>query len=156
MLVARHGFQSSTTWQNGILRNNLFLGTRGCAVYTGSAHPRTSLDYNGYHKTDSECLIRWDDGTGFQTYPTLEDFYEGTGFEKHGILVDISIFEKAGPPEQGKTYEQGSMDLSLKDGSAPVDAGMLLHNINDDHTGKAADLGCYERGKPKPHYGPRE
>jgi hypothetical protein len=155
MMVARHGFQSSSTWQNGILRNNLFLGFSGCAVQTGSAHTNTSLDYNGYHKTDKECLIRWNDGTEIKTYPTLDDFREGTGFERHGMLVDISIFEQAEPPLEGNTYNWGTVNLSLKEGSPPVDAGMILPNINDAYSGNAPDLGCYETGRPKPHYGPR-
>jgi hypothetical protein len=156
IVAPRHAFQSSTTWQNGILRNNLFLGFRGSAVHTGSAHPKTSLDYNGYRKAGSGGLIRWDDGTGFRTYATLNAFHEGTGFEEHGIMVDISIFEKAAPPVEGTTYEQGSMDLSLKAGSPAVDTGVVLTNVNDGYTGNAPDLGCFERGKPKPHYGPRE
>jgi len=31
----------------------------------------------------------------------------------------------------------------------------LRPNINDGFTGKAPDIGAYEIGKPKPHYGPR-
>ena len=37
----------------------------------------------------------------------------------------------------------------------PIDAGIVLPNINDEFTGRAPDLGAFELGKPLPHYGPR-
>jgi hypothetical protein len=46
-------------------------------------------------------------------------------------------------------------DLRLRAGSAAVDAGQVVPNINDDYTGAAPDLGAYELGQPMPHYGLR-
>jgi hypothetical protein len=48
-----------------------------------------------------------------------------------------------------------TVDLQLKEGSAPVDAGKLIPGINEDFTGDAPDLGALERGQPAPVYGPR-
>jgi hypothetical protein len=47
------------------------------------------------------------------------------------------------------------VDVRLKPGTAPVDAGVVIPNVNEDYTGEAPDLGAYELGKPVPHYGPR-
>lgn len=71
-------------------------------------------------------------------------------------MVDFDIFVDAAAPVEGTTYEYNYGDILLKAGSSPVDAGAVLPNINDDYTGSAPDSGCYERGTPKPHYGPRE
>jgi hypothetical protein len=46
-------------------------------------------------------------------------------------------------------------DLRLTEGSAAVDAGAVLFNVNDGFKGKAPDLGAYELGDALPHYGPR-
>ena len=71
-------------------------------------------------------------------------------------MVDFDIFVNAATPVEGQTYNPSIGDLSLKAGSSAVDAGVVLPNISDDFTGKAPDLGCYENGMPKLHYGPRE
>jgi len=62
---------------------------------------------------------------------------------------------KATPPAYGVTCDPSQYDLRLKPGTAAVDAGTLLPNVNDLYRGKAPDLGCYELGEPLPHYGPR-
>ncbi len=36
-----------------------------------------------------------------------------------------------------------------------IDAALALPNVNDDYNGAAPDIGPYEKGSPKPHYGPR-
>ena len=152
---ARQGFQSFHMWQNGILRNNLFLGGTRYAMETGSPTPYTSLDYNGYRQNEEERFIKWFDGVTWGRYPSIRRFFRGTGHERHGLVVDYGMFENAGAPEEGKTYEPGSADLRLKSGAAAVDAGVALPGVNDTFDGKAPDLGCHERGEPVPHYGPR-
>jgi hypothetical protein len=54
-----------------------------------------------------------------------------------------------------RQFEPKVNDLRLKEGSAAIDAGAALPNINDDFGGKAPDLGAYELRDPLPHYGPR-
>ncbi|MHB9027380.1 MAG: right-handed parallel beta-helix repeat-containing protein [Candidatus Latescibacterota bacterium] len=156
LICPRAAFRSYARWQNAILRNNLFLGVSGYAMETGSPHPKTTLDYNGYRTADPERFIKWFDGVSEQRYPTLEAFSEVTGHEGHGVMVDFDIFTLAAPPEEGKTYAGNEYDLTLRPVSAAVDAGVDLPTVNEDHAGSAPDLGCYEQRKPVPKYGPAE
>jgi hypothetical protein len=144
-------------WQNATFRNNLFLGTGRYTVETGSPHPSTTLDYDGYGKTSNpERFIAWSsDGKKFGHYRTLEEFHRATGHEAHGIMIDYNIFVKAAAPHEGQTYMPGEMDLRLRPGSAAIDAGIQIPTINESFKGRAPDLGCYEEGAPMLHYGPR-
>jgi hypothetical protein len=156
LLTAGQGFQSFYKWQNGILRNNLILGRQRYAVETGSITPYTSLDYNGYRRTDDpDRFIKWYDGSKWGRYLTLKEFTQAAGHEPHGILVDYDAFVRASRPDEGKTSRPSDLDLRLKRGAAPVDAGCVLPNVNENFTGKAPDLGCHEVGEPAPYYGPR-
>jgi len=155
LVTAGQGFRSFHKWQNAILRNNLILGARRYAMETGSMTPYTTLDYNGYRQNEKERFLKWYDGQKWGRYPTLDAFRQATGHEEHGMKVDYDIFVNAGPPKEGETRSPDSYDLRLKPNSAPVDAGCVLPNVNDDFTGKAPDLGCYEVDKALPHYGPR-
>lgn len=47
-------------------------------------------------------------------------------------------------------------DLRPRKTSKVVDAGIHIHNINDDFIGAAPDIGAYETGQKLPHYGPRK
>lgn len=156
LISARQGFISYPRWQNTVLRNNLILGVSRYAVETGSTDPRTTLDYDGYHRTDDPegRFIKWIVGEDSTRYATLEEFAAATGLEEHGIEIGYDIFAEAQPPEVGKTYDP--LDLLLRPGSAAVDAGIVLPTVNDSYTGEAPDLGCCEAGEPLPHYGPRE
>ncbi len=164
---ASAGFQSFNRWQNGHFRNNLILGGSNAerpdgsvrvayAMNTGTISGYSTLDYNGYRRNVPGPLIRWFDGKEIALYESLSEFAERTGHEVHGRMVDYDVFENAGPPKLGTTYGPEEYDLRLKGGSAAVDAGVRLPNVNDGFTGAAPDLGCYERGQERPHYGPRE
>jgi len=157
LISARQAFVSYPRWQNAILRNNLFLGVARYAAETGSPDPRTSLDYDGYRRTDDPegRFIKWAVGEEEGRYATLEEFTAATGFEAHGIEIDYGIFVQAGPPIEGQTYAPDAVDLALRPEAAAVDAGMSLPNISDTYAGNAPDLGCCEAGLPLPHYGPR-
>jgi hypothetical protein len=125
-------------------------------VETGSPTPSSTLDYNGYRKTDDpDRFVKWYDGGKWGRYLTLEAFAKATGHEPHGLTVDYNIFAKATRPVEGRTCEATSFDLRLRPGAVAVDAGCVLPNVNGGFTGKAPDLGCYELGEPMPHYGPR-
>jgi len=56
---------------------------------------------------------------------------------------------------RGNDVIPAKIDLRLKEGSAAVDAGEVLPNINDGFAGKVPDLGAYELGADLPPYGPR-
>ncbi len=137
-------------------RNNLILGGSRYAMETGSPDPQTSLDYDGYHRTDDPegRFIKWIVGEASTRYATLEEFTEATGLEEHGIEVGYDIFVETQPPEEGKTH--APLDLLLRPGSAAVDAGIALPTVNETYKGDAPDLGCCEEGEVLPLYGPRE
>jgi hypothetical protein len=154
-------------------RNNLFLGRdtpeRGILRMANSTADNTS-DYNGYrpNKGVTEQYSYFAPKKGervyepgkeaWQTFPTLAALAKATGQETHSIEVDFDIFEKMTPPDPAKKYAvYHAMDLNfkLKPGSKAVDAGLLIPMVNEDHAGRAPDLGALEVGKPLPHYGPR-
>ncbi len=91
-------------------------------------------------------------------FKTLKEFSEATRQDAHSVLVDYDIFVKAAPPgnpDARTLYKPSDYDFQLRAGSAAVDAGARLPGVNDGFTGRAPDLGAYERGQPVPQYGPR-
>jgi hypothetical protein len=91
-------------------------------------------------------------------FKTLKEFSEATGQDRHSVLVDFDIFQKVTPPDPNDPrilYRPADFDFTLRPGSAAVDAGVRLPNVNDGFSGRAPDLGAYEIGQPVPHYGPR-
>jgi hypothetical protein len=91
-------------------------------------------------------------------FRTLKEFSEATGQDRHSVVVDFDVFQKVSQPDPNdprKLYKPADFDFQLRPGSAAVDAGVRLPNVNDDFTGRAPDLGAYEVGRPEPHYGPR-
>ena len=156
LLVAGQGFRSYYRWQNAALRNNLLLGGKRYAMETGSPSPTTTLDYNGYRKTDDPLrFLKWHDGKKWGKYLTLEAFRKATGHEAHGLRVDYDIFVRAARPAEGTTYQPADVDLRLNPNAKAVDAGCVLPTVTDGYAGKAPDMGCHEVGAPLPHYGPR-
>jgi hypothetical protein len=91
-------------------------------------------------------------------FKTLKEYREATGQDRHSVVVDYDVFQKVTPPgpDPRTLYKPADFDFQLRPGSAAVDAGVRLPNINDDATGSAPDLGALEVGRPVPHYGPRE
>ena len=129
------------------------------ALWGGTLTPsRSTMDYDGYYSGVGQQtpFANWRHGRNAKKCATLQEFVAFTGYEKHGLIVGYDIFQNAGPPGYGKTYDAGQYDLRLKPGAKAVDAGMALPNVTDGHTGKAPDLGCHEVGAPRPHYGPRK
>ena len=48
------------------------------------------------------------------------------------------------------------MDFRPAEDSPLADAALVIRGINDDYAGEGPDIGALERGRPVPHYGPRE
>ena len=155
-------------------RNNLFLGTdnpgREIARFSNSTSYST-YDYDGYRlnraggdqffwrgPSEGKTFDDTVEKARYVSFKTLEDFLKGTGQEAHGILVDYDIFQGVKKPDPDKpyaVYRAEDFDFRLRPGSAAVDKGCVLPNVNDNFTGKAPDLGAYELGQPVPVYGPR-
>jgi hypothetical protein len=154
-------------------RNNVFAGWKQTGRHAGGrllalhGNPHNTSDYNAHRKVPSAAEKPWEvlRGEGKGKYATLKELAEATGFEAHGLtFVDWDVFrqvpdvdERAGMVtyKEYEMYRPEAFDLRLSDGSPMIDAGCPLPGINDDHTGKAPDLGAYETGQPVPHYGPR-
>jgi hypothetical protein len=159
---------------NAHYRNNLFLGRdtpdRGI-LQMANATDAFSSDYNGYRPNKDVAaqyrILAPKKGqrlyepakTDWQAFPTLSALAAATGTETHSIEVDFDMFDKkVTPPDPAKrhaAYHAMDIDLRLKPAGKAVDAGVLIPNINEDHAGRAPDLGALESGKPMPHYGPR-
>ncbi len=106
----------------------------------------TDVDYDGFDWGTSKTAFRWQNN---KLFPDLASFSEAFGIERHGVRVKKEeIFESKPSP--------GPIHLTLKAGSAAVDAGVAVPNLSEVFREKAPDLGAYELGMRLPHYGPRE
>jgi hypothetical protein len=160
-------------------RNNLFLGENSApAIFSINTFTSyTSSDYNGFRPNPGEFSFQWNsprsgiaaDYTGpnhradldNRSFATLADYSRATGQDQHSVLVDYDVFMDVKPLDAQdartvqKVYKAENIDFRLKPGSAAVDRGVALPNINDGFTGRAPDLGALEVGRPTPHFGPR-
>jgi hypothetical protein len=177
LVVYQNTFIAAVRWMLGPVsnlhfRNNLILGrSEAPELFTVDTFTNySSSDYNGFRPNeDAPFSFQWTsppfatraDYTGkreTRNFKTLQAFADATGQDKHSILVDYDVFQKVSAPDRSdprKLYKPADFDFRLRPGSAAVDAGIRLLNINDDFTDRAPDLGAYETGRPLPHYGPR-
>jgi hypothetical protein len=155
------------------LRNNLILGDGWSpAVSNMMTHTNySSSDYNGYRPNPGDSFSFGWDSTPFDIrmdysnrpfvvrhYKTLQEYSTATGQDKHSVLVDYDVFVHVPQLDRSdpqRLYKPEEFDFGLNPGSAAVDAGTVLPNINDGYTGRAPNLGAYDLGAPVPHYGPR-
>jgi hypothetical protein len=161
-------------------RNNLFLGENSApAIFSVNSFTRySSSDYNGFRPNPgADAAFQWalPKGTMAAVYPepgrqaelesrtfrTLADYSAATGQDRNSVLIDYDIFvnvpalDAADSESIQKVHSHEGLDFRLKPGSAAVDRGVPLANVNDGFTGRAPDLGALESGKPLPHFGPR-
>ncbi len=77
------------------------------------------------------------------------------------MLLDYDIFmhvprlDAADDATVQRVVKAEDLDFRLKPGSAAVDKGIPLPNVNGGFTGAAPDLGALEVGRAIPHFGPR-
>jgi hypothetical protein len=142
-----------------VFRNNLAIGGPGGGKFglygsgTGNAlftpNPEETNDYDhngiGAHELPFRAQI------GKAVFPSFDEFRRRF---PNTTLVDMQVFQDVAFPNPA-VPERAPADLRLKAGSAAIDAGIRLPNINDGFTGAAPDLGAYEFGQAVPHYGPR-
>jgi hypothetical protein len=93
-------------------------------------------------------------------FATLADYARVTGQDRHSVLVDYDVFMKVpkldrDPKTVQRLYDFKDLDFRLRPGSAAIDKGVVLPNINDGFAGSAPDLGALEAGQAPPVYGPR-
>ena len=160
------GFMVAHNPSFALFRNNLMIGGAGGDVAGGKfgrfgSGPGLAVYFP---RANSTCDMDYD-GVGTQGTPfkaevgglTMESFEEFTRLttEKHAVLVDMKVFNKAVEFPDPAIPEREPADLRLKAGSAAVDAGVYIPGVNDGFSGSAPDLGAYELGQEIPHYGPR-
>ncbi len=138
-------------------RNNLAIGGSDDGVKWGdygSGNPyasdfidpgtHSSFDYDAVGVSGTEYIAR----IGKKNFSEVELH----GVEKIRIEDIFLNVEFPNPP----LPERNPPDLRPRPGSAVIDAGIYIPNINDGFSGKAPDCGAYEHGEELPHYGPRD
>ena len=137
-------------------RNNLFVGSPAhYCIDIGPPMRYADFDYNAYVAEDLKQFANWNE----KRYGTMEQFRETTGLEKHGFV--LTRFEGIFAPSlklpvNAKTvYPIANNAPQLAENSPVIDKGQVIPNINDDYKGKAPDIGAWEFGGKRPHYGPR-
>jgi len=159
VIGSKSGWYETGYWHHVQMRNNLLLGARvNYAMYIPNGQ-RGDLDYDGFNRQQS-YLVKYN-GTAFST---LFDLFTGKGLERSGREVRLAEFQRAAWPSHpewdwtsgyGTPTAPNADDLTLRLTSLALDRGVRLANVNDDVTGIAPDLGCYEYARPVPVYGPR-
>jgi hypothetical protein len=76
------------------------------------------------------------------------------------VLVDYDVFVKVpkldrDPKTVQRLYDFKDLDFRLRPGSAAIDKGVVIPNVNDGFAGGAPDLGALEVGQAPQIYGPR-
>jgi hypothetical protein len=154
-------------------RNNLILGQGAFAeIFTVDTFTNySSSDYNGFRPNPgAKDAFGWNSpeagvGADFRKdrvarrYASLKEYSAAVGQDRRSIQVDYSDFVRVSAPDPRdprRFYGPEEFDFTLNPKSRAIDAGVVLPNVNDGFTGKAPDLGAFERGKPMPHYGPRK
>jgi hypothetical protein len=154
-------------------RNNLILGQGAFpeifAMDTFTNY--SSSDYNGFRPNPGAAqAFAWNSpprnvvadfvsNREARRFATMAEYAAATGQDQHSVLVDYGDFVRVSvpdPKDPRRFYRPDEFDFALRAESRAVDAGVVLPNINDGFTGRAPDLGAFERGKPLPAYGPRK
>lgn len=150
-------------WSRAFFRNNLFIGGTGGGTYGGygngdgdvlslsAADSTCSFDYDGF---GSDGTNKFTGGIGSVTFSSLAELKAGTT-EKNAVELGLDTFAATIPFPEDPYGAVTQQDLQLKAGSAAVDKGVALANVNDGFSGSAPDLGAYEIGTAPPEYGPR-
>jgi hypothetical protein len=154
-------------------RNNLLLGQGAWPeVFTTDTFTNySSSDYNGFRPNPGAAQgFGWNSpprgvvadyvaDRDVRRFATLKEYAAATGQDRHSVLIDYGDFVRVSAPDRGnprRFYRPDEFDFTLNARSRAVDAGIVLPNVDDGFTGKAPDLGAYERGRPLPVYGPRK
>jgi hypothetical protein len=153
-------------------RNNLILGqgARPAVFAIDTFTNYSSSNFNGFLPNGGvEYAYQWnspplDTAADFEAeretrrFATLADYAAATGQDRHSREIDFSVFRDVPQPDFSdptRLVDPTSLDFRLRARSAAIDAGTELPTITDGYTGNAPDLGAYELGAPRPHYGPR-
>lgn len=161
---------------NAHWRNNLMLGQDTApAIFTvNTSTSYSSSDYNGFRPNPGAAVsFQWNVAPFVAPAPpaataagrapgfaTLADYVRATRQDQNSVTLDYDVFVTVpkldrDPKTVQRLYDFKDFDFRLRPGSAAIDRGVVLPNINDGFAGKAPDLGALEAGQPLPTYGPR-
>lgn len=150
------GLGGNSAMDHAFFRNNLAIGGPTGGINWGdygAGHPYAAdVVSPGEHSSfDHDAVGAWQ--TKYAARIGEKDFsdVEQNGVE-HITLGETFINV---PFPYPPVPEWEAPDLRLKSGSAVIDGGIHIPNINDHFTGEAPDCGAYEYGQAMPHYGPR-
>ncbi len=158
------GVYAGRTWSRATFRNNLLIGGAGGGTYNGfsngsgrpihvaDADDSCDFDYDGFGVVAVSGFSGRIGNTSFDSFAELTSLTT----EANATLVGLDVFAADVVFPETPFPAKTTPDLRLAAGSAAVDQGQLLPNLNDGFAGAGPDLGAYEAGIEPPHYGPRE
>ena len=84
-------------------------------------------------------------------FATLADYAKATRQDQNSVTLDYDVFVNVpkldrDPKTVQRLYDFKDLDFRLRPGSAAIDRGVALPNVNDGFAGKAPDLGALEAG----------
>ncbi len=121
---------SPGSWTQLTARNNIWAGTE-YALYNANPTQPLDLDYDNLYTTLSGELAWWA-GLSDRHLNTLAELRAATGQEMHGLNVAPGFVNVS------------AGDFTLDKESNLIDAGVIIHGINDDYAGSAPDIGALE------------
>jgi hypothetical protein len=144
------------------MRNNLAIGGPGgtfngwssgsgrVAVATLLDTANSSLDHDAFGST----LGTFSGQIGTNAFTSLAQMRSGTS-ARNAVQVDLDAFAATVAYPAAPMTVYPAPDLTPRAGSAIVDSGLPLPNVNDGAVGGRPDRGAVERGAPAVVYGPR-
>lgn len=152
---------TTDVWSRATSRNNLFIGGPGDdhngydsgpgdVTVLATADASCSFDYDGFGSIGTGTFHGRIGGAVFDGVEQMRS----TTTEEHGLEVDLSVFAAAVELPADPYAAPDAPSVVLSDGSAAIDAGLTLANVNDGFDGDAPDLGAVELGASEPTYGP--
>ncbi|MFC2177225.1 right-handed parallel beta-helix repeat-containing protein [Actinomycetota bacterium] len=152
-----NAFTGQAGWQNSVLRNNIFLGTRYAFEFTSSSPGGfRDLDYGGWATTRAidpgGPWFKWDN----VRYDRIGDL--PAGVEPHGLgLTFAALVDAALPVSWDVEVDPATRDLTLAVDSRAINRGVWVPNLGDRaEVNGRVDLGAHEQGAADPVYGPRD
>ncbi|WBX75663.1 T9SS type A sorting domain-containing protein [Tenacibaculum ovolyticum] len=151
-----NGLSSPSGWQNTYLRNNIIMGTEYVFEEFGLVSGSTDdWDYNAYFSersgTNQNEWFKWSN----IRYENIGALQAGTDIEANGIAITMADLKNANlPTNYVLGVVPGQRDLELTDGSAAINSGVAIDNLNLPFVFDGqADRGAYEFGQPYPLFG---
>lgn len=149
--------QTPITQHHTRVENNLFIGPatteRGYTADWTAVLNDVVFDGNGWYPDGSFWLGTTTDGTR-RVYTSFAEM-QAAGVETNGVLLPAPPFASGLVAPADYTEHIVDPDVTLAEGSAAVDAGLVLPGINGSAVGAGPDLGALELGCAPFVWGPR-